>query len=256
MTVSSRVGTALRLTQLRAGFDGKPVVEIGELDIAPGELVAIAGPSGCGKSTLLRLIAGLLPPDGGHVEFSSPNQGRSPRIGFVFQDATLLPWRTSADNIRLPGELERNPISPHRVEELATFVGLAQSDLRKRPVALSGGMKMRVSLARALALKPDVLLLDEPFAALDELLRQQLQADVIRMHRELNLTTILVTHNVTEAVFMSDRVITLGGTPARVTGCIETRFVPEHNNRMSTAFAQANQEVTRLLSGNSPESAS
>ena len=207
----------LQLTNLCAGFDDTPVLRIDSLEIGSGEFVSIVGPSGCGKSTLLRIIAQLLEPESGQVRIPSPQHRACTRTGFVFQDATLLPWRTAAANICLPGELEHVPVPMSRLQQLAQMIGLSEDDLQKRPAALSGGMKMRVSLARALALQPDLLLLDEPFAAVDDLLRQQLQADVLRIQKDLHLTTVMVTHNVAEAVYMSDRVITLGGTPATVT---------------------------------------
>ncbi|MCH2202607.1 MAG: ABC transporter ATP-binding protein [Fuerstiella sp.] len=225
----------IRLTNLCAGFDGTAIVQIDSLEIASGEFVSLVGPSGCGKSTLLRIIAQLLAPASGELEISKPKDRRAIRTGFVFQDPTLLPWRTAAANIRLPGELEQSSVSSSRVHELAELVGLSQDDLQKRPAALSGGMKMRVSLARALVLQPDLLLLDEPFAAVDDLLRQQLQADVFRIQKNLGVTTVMVTHNVTEAVCMSDRVITLGGSPATITSVttvqldrsVEMRSTPE-----------------------------
>lgn len=207
----------IRLTNLCAGFGDTTILRIDSLEIRSGEFVTIVGPSGCGKSTLLRIIARLLTPVSGEIDIPRPRERAATRTGFVFQDATLLPWRTAAANIRLTGELEQESVPDFRVRQLAGMVGLSDDDLRKRPAALSGGMKMRVSLARALALEPDLLLLDEPFAAVDDLLRQQLQADVLRIQKDLGLTTVMVTHNVAEAVYMSDRVITLGGIPASIT---------------------------------------
>lgn len=209
-------GAELRLTDVCVRFGPAEILRIDSLMVAAGEVVSVVGPSGCGKSTLLRILARLLEPASGQVDVRAAEPGRRVRTGFVFQDAVLLPWRTADANIRLPGELERSPVSTARVHQLADLAGLSRQDLQKRPDALSGGMKMRVSLARALALEPDLLLLDEPFAAVDDLLRHQLQLDVLRIRQELGLTVVLVTHNVEEAVSMSDRVMTLGGSPASV----------------------------------------
>jgi NitT/TauT family transport system ATP-binding protein len=231
-------GTQLRLTDLCAGFDGTDIVNIASLEISAGEFVSLVGPSGCGKSTLLRVIAQLLDPSAGDLDIQTPRGRTDIRMGFVFQDATLLPWRTAEANIRLPGELEHAPVSAARVSQLAQLVGLSSSDLLKRPVALSGGMKMRVSLARALALEPDLLLLDEPFAAVDDLLRQQLQTDVLRIQQDLQITTVMVTHNVAEAVYMSDRVVTLGGSPAKVTSETTVELEQSDELRSSAAFAR------------------
>ncbi len=229
----------IRLTDLCVRFDGTAIVRIDSLEIASGEFVSFVGPSGCGKSTLLRIIAQLLIPTSGEIDIFLPQSHAGIRTGFVFQDPTLLPWRTAIANIRLPGELEQSLVSVSRVHELAQLVGLSPDDLQKRPAALSGGMKMRVSLARALALEPDLLLLDEPFAAVDDLLRQQLQADVLRIQKDLGLTTVMVTHNVTEAVFMSDRVLTLGGSPAGITSTTEVRLNRSAETRSSPAFGES-----------------
>jgi len=241
-------GTQLRLTNLCAGFDGTEIIKVASLEIASGEFVSVVGPSGCGKSTLLRIMARLIAPISGVMEIRGPNQEQTDvRTGFVFQDATLLPWRTAEANIRLPGELEDSPIETSRVRQLAELVGLSFRDLQKRPAALSGGMRMRVSLARALILEPELLLLDEPFAAVDDLLRQQLQSDVLRIQRDLSLTTVLVTHNVAEAVYMSDRVVTLGGCPAQVTSV--TPVVLEHSDdvRSSSGFSECLGTVVAAL---------
>jgi NitT/TauT family transport system ATP-binding protein len=212
---------ALRVRDVTVRFPGAdhPVIERLSLVIEPGEFVTVVGPSGCGKSTLLRVLAGLLQPTSGDVARSGI--ARDPdRIGFVFQQATLLPWRTAADNLRLPLELGPGrgnaSLSPADVSSLLEQVGLSAGDAGKRPHELSGGMQMRLSLARALATQPSLLLLDEPFAAVDDLLRQRLQEDLRRIQQQRSLTTVLVTHNLTEAVFLSDRVIVLAGIPASI----------------------------------------
>ncbi|MEZ6059081.1 MAG: ATP-binding cassette domain-containing protein [Planctomycetaceae bacterium] len=178
-----------------------------------GEFVTIVGPSGCGKSTVLRLIAGLLPPTRGTVSVNPDPDSVRCRIGFVFQDATLLPWRTAVGNVLLPAELGARATPPAGNTPFALrLAGLPDSDADKRPGQLSGGMRMRVSLARALVTEPKLLLLDEPFAALDDILRSQLQQEVRRIHNQCDVTTVLVTHNIHEAVFMSDRVLVMGGS--------------------------------------------
>jgi len=246
---SQRDGASVRFDNVRVAFDGDEILHIRQSAIELGSLVAIVGPSGCGKSTLLRIIAGLLEPSGGRlsidaVEFAG---GGDVQTGFVFQDATLLPWRRAAANIRLPGELEGQPVSDSRVSDLARLVGLTDADLQKRPAELSGGMKMRVSLARALALSPRLLLLDEPFAALDDLLRQQLQSDVRRIQQELGITTVLVTHNVSEAVYMSDQVWTLGGSPAEVTSVKVVEIERTESVRGTAEFAACVESVFAVL---------
>lgn len=197
------------------------------LVVGAGEFLSLVGPSGCGKSTLLRLLAGLLKPTSGSVARSAPAIGGRSSIGFVFQHPTLLPWRTAEANLQLPMELGSGS-SPRQLtssdcRELLHQVGLSPSDAGKRPGELSGGMQMRLSLARALATEPDVLLLDEPFAAVDDLLRLRLQEDVRRLHESRRLTTILVTHNLHEAVFLSDRVIVLSGSPSHIRSDISVR---------------------------------
>ncbi|MEM8873935.1 MAG: ABC transporter ATP-binding protein [Planctomycetota bacterium] len=183
---------------------------IGPIDLAvpSGQFLAILGPSGCGKSTLLRLIAGLLSPTDGAVETDNR------RTGFVFQDSHLLPWRTVLDNVRLPAELEGNDATEH-ARDLLKEVGL--SDFAGAyPNELSGGMRMRVSLARALVTTPELLLLDEPFAALDEITRQELDDMLRRLSVEHAMTTVFVTHSVAEAAYLSERAVVLSPRPGRV----------------------------------------
>ena len=186
------------------------VLDIDDLRIARGEFVSLLGASGSGKSTLLRLIAGLLKTSSGSL-FRGPGE-----VGMVFQSPNLIPWRTAQANVKLPVELgtDSTEVSAERLSDLFRLVGFRDEDIHKRPAELSGGMQMRVALARALVLQPSVLLLDEPFAALDDVLRMQLEEDVRRIHDQQNLTTVLVTHNIQEAVFMSDRVLILGDSPS------------------------------------------
>ena len=193
------------------------------IEVKDKEFLVLVGPSGCGKSSLLRIVAGLQDVTSGNVTRLTPDLTpghKSSEIGFVFQHPTLLPWRTAEANLQLPTELgsgsSNRQLTSEDCHELLHQVGLSRSDANKRPSELSGGMQMRLSLARALATKPDVLLLDEPFAAVDDLLRLRLQEDVRRLHESRRLTTILVTHNLHEAVFLSDRVIVLSGSPSHI----------------------------------------
>jgi len=206
------VGVTKRYGEARAVLDSIDVV------IEKQEFVSIIGPSGCGKSTVLKLIAGLSSPSSGtiRVDGMTPLNARE-TVSFVFQDATLLPWRTVKENIGLGMELERAP-KDRREKEIAMLlelVGLKPvSD--SYPRELSGGMKMRVSIARALATHPRVMLLDEPFAALDEMTRDRLNEEILRLRTEQKWTAVFVTHSVPEAVFLSDRILVLAPNPGRV----------------------------------------
>jgi len=190
-----------------------------DLDVRRGEFVSLLGPSGCGKSTALRLIAGLNAPTSGTVEVSHRNgairTGHS--IGFVFQEPTLMPWASVRDNVRLPLKLAHMPTAEAdtRIAGALAQVGLAEF-ADAFPRELSGGMKMRVSLARALVTDPDILLMDEPFAALDEITRFRLNNDLLTLWRDLRKTVIFVTHSVFESVYLSQRVIVMTARPGRI----------------------------------------
>jgi NitT/TauT family transport system ATP-binding protein len=189
--------------------------------IGEGEFVSVIGPSGCGKSTLLRLMAGLIEPSSGAILIGdeTPAQARArSEIGFVFQEPTLLPWRTALDNVTLLTKVARRGTAAERRQrglELLELVGLADF-ANAHPAKLSGGMQRRVGIARALALDPRILLLDEPFGALDELTRQQMNLELLRIWAQKRTTAVLVTHNVGEAVFLSDRVLVMGTRPGTV----------------------------------------
>lgn len=206
MGESSR-GTQLDLSGVTRSFNGRAALQPIHFSIRPGEFVSLLGPSGSGKSTLLRMMAGLETFDQGTLS-SSAESSR----GFVFQDAALLPWRTVLKNVELPLELT----GAHGDARAALDqVGLKDAaDLY--PNQLSGGMKMRVSVARALVSKPSLLLLDEPFAALDERTRHRLQEDLRRLWISLGMTVVFVTHSASEAVFVSDRALVLSGGPGRL----------------------------------------
>jgi NitT/TauT family transport system ATP-binding protein len=211
-TESAAVGVELR--NVRRVFDADVVaVESIDLSIAPGEFVALLGPSGSGKSTLLRMIAGLDRPTAGDVTLSRP----AARTAYVFQDAHLLPWRNVLRNVELPLELAGESTSTRRdrAAEALAHVGLADA-ITRYPAQLSGGMRMRVSLARALVTNPELLLLDEPFAALDEITRQHLDDQLRALWTERRMTVLFVTHSIIEAAFLADRAIVLTRRPARV----------------------------------------
>ncbi|MEP7362122.1 MAG: ABC transporter ATP-binding protein [Acidobacteriota bacterium] len=201
-------GVGLRLQHVRRVFGERVVIEDMTMDVARGEFLAILGPSGCGKSTLLRVIAGLDTPNGGTLVIEP--QGVKFQTGYVFQDANLLPWRTVNENAALPLEL----MGVDRAERVARAsralaeVGLGEAE-GLYPSQLSGGMRMRVSLARALVTGPQLLLLDEPFAALDEITRFRLDVKLRELWIEHGMTVIFVTHSITEAAFLADRAVVL-----------------------------------------------
>ncbi len=214
----------IQLNQLSKSFDGNiNVIDHLELEIPAGKFVAVLGPTGCGKTTILRMIGGLESPDEGTITFTQSD----PQIAFCFQEPRLLPWRDVASNIRLPLEIEGIPGAEQRVDKVLEMVGLADAATRM-PAALSGGMKMRTSLARALVSKPNLLLLDEPFGALDEVTRYRLDEDVAKLIRNRDTTTLLVTHSITEAVFLADEVVVLSSAPAKIVD----RFPIEFDERI------------------------
>jgi NitT/TauT family transport system ATP-binding protein len=189
-----------------------------DLDVGAGDFVSLLGPSGCGKSTALRLIAGLSMPSTGEVRVSRQDKGRALHpIGFVFQEPTLMPWTSVRENVRLPLKLAHvaKADADARIAEALTRVGLAEF-ADAYPRELSGGMKMRVSLARALVTDPDILLMDEPFAALDEITRFRLNDDLLSLWRNLRKTVIFVTHSVFESVYLSQRVVVMTARPGRI----------------------------------------
>ena len=196
-----------------------PVLDGLRLTIAGGEVVALIGPNGSGKSTLLRVVAGLLRPDAGRVTLDGrPIGGPDPGVGLVFQEPRLLPWRSAADNITYPLELAGWPHDRRRqrLDALTDLVGLDRSVLGHRPAELSGGQAQRVALARSLALEPGVLLLDEPFSALDALSRERFDLELLALWERAAPTIVLVTHDIGEAILVADRVVVLSPRPGRV----------------------------------------
>jgi len=187
-------------------------------EVALQEFVCLVGPSGCGKSTLLRLMAGLLRPTQGQISLDGqPLAGPHRQVGIVFQRANLMPWRSVRDNVLLPLELEGVPRDQavERADALIKLVGLAGFE-RARPRDLSGGMEQRVAIARALIHEPEILLLDEPFGALDAMTRERMSAELLRIWEASRKTVVMVTHNIQEAVFLADRVLVLTPRPGRI----------------------------------------
>jgi NitT/TauT family transport system ATP-binding protein len=223
------------------------------LTISRGEFVTLLGPSGCGKSTLLKLVAGLSPASEGAVRVNgmTPESARE-MMSFIFQDATLLPWRTVEQNVGLGLELEyaARRLRKERVARMLELVGLSHEAYRY-PRQLSGGMKMRVSIARALASRPRILLMDEPFAALDEMTRDRLNEELLRLYAEQKWTVLFVTHSIAEAVFLSSRVVILSPHPGRVAHEIPIGlpWPRTAETRESIQFEHAVTHASRLLRG-------
>lgn len=216
--------TVERLTHAYPTADGDlPVLEAISFTVQPQEFVCVVGPSGCGKSTLLKLLAGLLRPSEGAIHFEgAPLAGPNRRIGLVFQKANLMPWRTALANVRLPLELAGAPAGEADTRALAALrrVGLAGFE-HSLPRDLSGGMEQRVALARALAQDPDLLLLDEPFGALDALTRERLGAELLHLWEARRITVVMVTHSIPEALLLADRVLVLTPRPGQVRLALE-----------------------------------
>ncbi|MFC7220195.1 ABC transporter ATP-binding protein [Streptomyces polyrhachis] len=229
--------------------DGTEALRGVDLTVARGEFVSVVGPSGCGKSTLLRIAAGLTAPTAGRV---SVHEGSAGSVGYVFQDPTLLPWRTVRANVELFGELRGLPRQERRerAAQALELVGLEEF-AGHRPGALSGGMRMRASLARSLALRPGLFLLDEPFGSLDEITRERLDEDLLRLHRAERFAALLVTHSVTEAVLLSSRVVVLTPRPGRVAGEFPVPFPYPRAERLrfSAELAALAAEVSACMRG-------
>ncbi len=253
---------AIRVVDVRVSFPRpheQPVTALDglTLDVAAGQVVALIGPNGSGKSTLLRTVGGLIRPGGGHIELGGrPVVGPDPAVGFVFQEPRLLAWRSVLDNVAFPLELAGVGRADRetRAHELLGVVGLERS-AADRPHRLSGGMRQRASIARALALDPAILLLDEPFSALDALTRERFDIELLALWDRLGRTVLLVTHDVREALVLADRVVVLSSRPGRVLADIES---PLPRPRSAASFDdprldEPSAEIRRHLAATSEE---
>ncbi|MBV8426842.1 MAG: ABC transporter ATP-binding protein [Hyphomicrobiales bacterium] len=223
-----------------------------ELCVRAGDFLSLLGPSGCGKSTALRLIAGLEPTTAGRIEWATGDAKLRPRIGFVFQEPTLMPWASVEMNVFLPLRLAGWSLrdARPRIEEALSLVGLP--DFRKAmPRELSGGMKMRVSIARALVTRPSLLLMDEPFAALDEITRFKLNDDLMRLKQEMGCTVVFVTHSIYESAYLSTRIAVMAARPGRIIAeiDIDAALPREEHFRRESAYLQACANAADALHG-------
>ena len=227
-------------------------VESMSLTINQGDFISLLGPSGCGKSTALKMIAGLLPLTAGNVTITPTERKSEQDLAFVFQEPTLMPWATVEDNVYLPLRLagvKRADAAP-RVQKALVDVGLSKF-AGSYPRALSGGMKMRVSIARAMVTRPRILLMDEPFAALDEMTRAKLNDDVVRLAKTLGLTVVFVTHSVFESVYLSNRVVVMAARPGRVAAemALNDPWPRSDDYRLSPEFSHECRRVSETLKG-------
>ncbi len=227
---------ALRFTNISMTFpDGTHAIDDVSFDVHPGEFVTVVGPSGCGKSTLLRIASGLEQHTGGSCEIDKSS------IGYVFQDATLLPWRTVQRNVELNAELQGMDKAQRqdKAAEAIKLVNLVGHE-KKYPKQLSGGMKMRCSLARSLVLRPKTFLFDEPFGALDEITRERLNDELLNLFRSERFAGLFITHSIAEAVFLSTRVLVMSARPGRIIGdySVPFEFPRSHDLRYEAEFAE------------------
>ncbi|WP_017443793.1 ABC transporter ATP-binding protein [Gayadomonas joobiniege] len=248
---SSSTPTAISIKNLYKRYGNGPVIlnDI-NLDIKKDDFIALIGPSGCGKSTVLKLLAGLTDKTSGDIQFLTSHNKQQPKMGVVFQDANLMPWLTVMDNVALPLGLKGMDKSEanKKAEALIEMVGLGHVK-NHYPRQLSGGMKMRVSIARALSVEPELLLLDEPFGALDEMTRDDLNEELLKLRQTHGWSGVFVTHSVTESVFLSSRVLVMSANPGQVYReiKIDFPFPRTAETRQLKAFQEKVVEVTQAL---------
>tara|TARA_B100000686_G_scaffold265695_1_gene280234 strand:+ start:447 stop:1154 length:708 start_codon:yes stop_codon:yes gene_type:complete len=232
----------INVSNVTKHFDKVHALAETNIDIAAGEFVTIVGPSGCGKSTLLRIIAGIISPTDGST--TKPDKG-----AFVFQDSALLPWRNVQRNVQLLMELESIPKNQIKQKSHSALQQVGLEGFEKNyPHQLSGGMKMRLSLARSLVLNPDYLLMDEPLSAVDELTREVLQEEIYNLWRKEKFTAVLVTHNVAEAVYLSNRIFVMSPRPGKVTHIVDVPFKSRNQKlRSSNKFHKLINDISEKL---------
>src|SRR3954466_950109 len=242
----------IRLSGVQKSYGEPRAISDATFDVLPGELVSLVGPSGCGKSTLLKILAGLHPHDGGEVRIGSGTHSFDPSkdVGMVFQAPLLLKWRRILENVLLPAEILGLPSaeSRDRAKHLLKMVGLSGSEA-KYPYELSGGMQQRAAIARALVHDPKLVLMDEPFGALDALTREKMNLELLRIWKEAGKTIIFVTHGISEAVFLGTRVVVLTAGPARMADNFEVDLPYPRTLDMKTheRFGEYTRRIYKLL---------
>jgi NitT/TauT family transport system ATP-binding protein len=245
-------GSFIHLAGVRKTYGEHLAISDASFDVMPGELVSLVGPSGCGKSTLLKILAGLHPHDGGELRIGSPSHPFDPSkdVGMVFQAPLLLKWRRILENVLLPAEILGLPMaeSRSRARDLLALVGLAGNEA-KYPYELSGGMQQRAAIARALIHDPKLVLMDEPFGALDALTREKMNLELLRIWKEAGKTIVFVTHGISEAVFLGTRVVVLTAGPARMADNFEVDLPHPRTLEMKTheKFGEYTRRIYRLL---------
>lgn len=239
----------LRMEQVDKTFNGNIVaLKDMSLEVREGDFISLLGPSGCGKSTALRLISNLLHPTSGRIKWSGGDEARD--LGVVFQEPTLMPWASVAQNVWLPFRLRGKPYNAVKDDVLQALklVGLEKFQ-NSYPRELSGGMKMRVSIARAMVTRPKLILMDEPFAALDEITRFKLNNDLLKLKAAIGCTVVFVTHSVFESVFLSDRIVVMAARPGRVISelSVDAPYPRDESFRTSAEYAAHTRTATDAL---------